>query len=206
MADFHYPVALPPEALRSCRVVVNRGELAGLLPKRRQVVQLGAGLGDLSDIILNRCSPQKLTVLDPFNLHTITDFWHERAGAAARADHVEHFRKRFSGPVGQGRLEMVQGEIFETIEQLPDRSVGIAWVAEATQYSVIRDHLKALAPKMANDGQIVVANYIMSDYLSGEVYGAIQAVNEFIVSNRWEMIVLALQSSMFCDVVIRRLR
>ncbi|MGE5271075.1 MAG: hypothetical protein ACM3JG_15540 [Thiohalocapsa sp.] len=205
MADFHYPVALPPEALRSCRVVVNRGDLAGLLPKRRQVVQLGAGFGELSEVILGSCSPQKLTVLDPFILHTIDGGWEARVGQPG-LDHQQHFRKQFAAPLAQGQLEMRQGEIFELIEQLPDRGVGIAWIADDTKYAVIRDHLKALLPKMLNDGQIVISNYIMSDYLTGEVYGVIQAANEFIVAERWEMIGFALQSSMFCDVVIRRSR
>jgi hypothetical protein len=53
---------------------------------------------------------------------------------------------------------------------------------------------------------IVIANYIMSDYLSKSDYGVIQATNEFMVENRWEMIALALPSSMFCDVAIRRTR
>ena len=59
---------------------------------------------------------------------------------------------------------------------------------------------------MSGDGVIVVANYIMSDYLSKSDYGVIQATNEFMVKNRWEMIALALPSSMFCDVAIRRAR
>jgi hypothetical protein len=207
MADFHYPVALQPDATKSCRVVVSRSELAGLLPKRRPVAQLGAGLGDLTELILNRCSPQKVTVLDPFTLHTVGDFWAQRTGGQdGAADHQQFFRTRFAGPIAQKRLEIVPGEIFETIPKLPDRGIAVAWIEDDTSYPVIRDHLKALLPKMATDGQIVVSNYIMSDYLTGHVYGVIQAANEFMAQNKWEMLVLALQSSMFCDVVLRRSR
>jgi hypothetical protein len=203
MADFHYPVALGPDAIKRCRVVVSRDELAGLLPKRKLVAQIGAGLGDLSEVIVTRCNPQRLSVLDPFTLHSITDFWQDRLGKRAAAlDHQQYFRERFAGPMAQGRIALVPGEIFETIPTLPDRGVGIAWIGNDTSYIVVRDHLQALLPKMANDGQIVISNYIMSDYLTGNAYGVIQATNEFIVANKWEMTLLVLQSNMFCDVVI----
>lgn len=207
MSDFHYPVALPPKATKSCRVVVNREDLAELLPKRRHVAQVGAGLGELSEMILNRCSPQRLVILDPFMGHTDPDFWARRAGGTPGAnDHLQHFRERFPEPIAQGRLELLRGPFLESLEKLPDRGLGISWIQGEVRYPVLRSCLQALAPKMANDGQIVIPNYIMSDYLRGNTYGVIQAVNEFMVANNWEMVVLALQSSMFCDVAICRAR
>ena len=185
MADFHYPVALTSSSTKNCRVVASRDELVGLLPKRQLCAQLGAGLGDTSELILKRCSPQSLIVLDPFSLHTTNQFWQERLGARAETvDHQQYFRERFATAVSQGRMQLADGEIFEMIERLPDGGVGLGWIEGDTSYNVVRDHLQALRPKMAADGQILVANYIMGDYLTGNVYGVIQATNEFIVDNR----------------------
>jgi len=207
MTDFFYPVALKGDLTRSCRVVTTRNDLALQLPRWRAVAQVGAGLGELTELILGVTSPQKVTVIDPFNMHNEAEFWRSHLSAVeARLDHEQYFRDRFSGPISEGRLELFKGEAFEAIEWLTNGSVGIAWVQGQTNYRDVRDHLQSLLPKMNGDGVIVVANYIMSDYLSKSDYGVIQATNEFMVKNHWEMIALALPSSMFCDVAIRRTR
>jgi hypothetical protein len=207
MTDFHYPVALTGDLTRSCRVVATRDELAMQLPRWRTVAQVGAGLGEPTELILSVCSPPKVTVVDPFTLHNEAEFWRSHlSGDEANLDHENYFRDRFSGPISEGRLELFRGEEFEAIEWLTDGSVGTAWVQGRTSYRDVRDHLQSLLPKMNDDGVIVVANYIMSDYLAKSDYGVIQATNEFMVQNRWEMVALALPSSMFCDVAIRRVR
>ena len=207
MADFHYPVALTGDLTRSCRVVTTRNDLALQLPRWRDVAQVGAGLGDVTELILGVCSPSKVTVVDPFGLHNEADFWRSHLSAAeAKLDHERYFRSRFSGPISEGRLELFRGKASEAVEWLTNGSVGIAWVQGRPNYRDVRDHLESLLPKMSSEGVIVIANYIMSDYLSKSDYGVIQATNEFMVKNHWEMIALALPSSMFCDVAIRRVR
>ena len=207
MTDFFYPVALTGDLTRSCRVVATRNDLALQLPRWRAVAQVGAGFGELTELILGVSSPQKVTVIDPFHMHNEAEFWRSHLKAVeARLDHEHYFRDRFSGPISEGRLELFKGEAFEAIEWLTNGSVGVAWVQGRTNYRDVRDHLQSLLPKMSGDGVIVVANYIMSDYLSKSDYGVIQATNEFMVKNRWEMTALALPPSMFCDVAIRRMR
>ena len=207
MTDFHYPVALTGDLTRSCRVVATRNDLALQLPRWRAFAQVGAGLGEVTELILGVSSPQKVTIIDPFYMHNEGEFWRSHLSAAeATLDHEHYFRDRFSGPISEGRLELFKGEAFEAIEWLTNGSVGVAWVQGPTNYPDVRDDLQRLLPKMNDDGVIVVANYIMSDYLAKSDYGVIQATNEFMVKNRWEMIALALPSSMFCDVAIRRVR
>lgn len=203
MADFHYPIAVLPNLIRSCRIVAGRNDLATALPKGKLIVQLGAGFGEVSQLLFDRCNPHKLVVLDPFSLHT-TARWREGFGGRANAmDHQEYFHEKFAEQITRRRMEL-SSEIFASLDQLPERGVGISWLLDEIDYGTVRGYLSALQAKMANDGVVIVSNYIMNDYLRGDVYGVIQATNEFMVNNRWEMILFSLEPSMFCDVVIRK--
>jgi hypothetical protein len=207
MTDFHYPVALTGDLVKSCRVVATRDDLALQLPRWRAAAQVGAGFGEVTELLLGACSPSKVTVIDPFVLHEEEELWRSQVNPGqAGLNHELYFRERFAEPISKGRFDLFKGQAFEAIDWLTNGSIGIAWVQGRTNYRDVRDHLQGLLPKMCSDGAMVVSNYIMADYLSKTDYGVIQATNEFMVKNRWEMFAISLPSSMFCDVAIRRAR
>ena len=58
---------------------------------------------------------------------------------------------------------------------------------------------------MKSDRWIILNDYIMNDAGgSNAPCGVIQAANEFMIAENWEMIYLAFHVYMFCGVVLRR--
>ena len=49
-------------------------------------------------------------------------------------------------------------------------------------------------------------DYIMYDHFTKEEYGVVQATNEFMLANNFEMLYFALHPEMFCDVLIKKIQ
>ena len=60
--------------------------------------------------------------------------------------------------------------------------------------------------KIKTDGVIIVNDYILVDSLhAGQAYGVTYASNEFMIDNGWDIEYPAVQTNMFCDVMLRKL-
>jgi hypothetical protein len=51
---------------------------------------------------------------------------------------------------------------------------------------------------------IWVADYVMADYMCGEKYDVVRAVNEFVRKTSYDLVYLVLEHTMFCTVVLRK--
>ena len=49
-------------------------------------------------------------------------------------------------------------------------------------------------------------DYIMFDHKSKTDYGVVQATNEFMIENNYEMLFFAFHPQLFCDIAIRRIQ
>jgi hypothetical protein len=52
----------------------------------------------------------------------------------------------------------------------------------------------------------VMNDYIFFDHIASLKYGVVEATHEFCLEHGYEMLYLALQPQMFCDVCIRRMK
>ena len=64
--------------------------------------------------------------------------------------------------------------------------------------------LALIQQKIRPEGWIILNDYLMTDWIGGETYGVVQATNEFMIAQGWEMLYFALHTAMYCDVVLRR--
>jgi hypothetical protein len=179
-----YP-PIPELLLCNSRVLPNRLAALALWPQGAVIAEVGVALGGFSDAILRTCCPRRFLAIDRFDLHELPVLW----GVPT----TEHFG------------EMVIGDSAAAISDLPDSSVDVFYVDADHSYDGARRDLEAILPKVKPDGWIVMNDYIPAEIgFSNGPYGVIQATNEFMVSQGWEMVYFALAYVMYCDVGLRK--
>ena len=102
-------------------------------------------------------------------------------------------------------MEVLVGSNHIELAALPDRSVDVLYLDAWNGYVGVRYILDIMREKISDNGWIVVNDYIMFDHNKNERFGVVQAVNEFLVAEQWEMLYLALHPEMYCDVVLRKI-
>jgi hypothetical protein len=197
---------LPDHLLRNARVLSARDAILPLLPKGKVICEVGVGLGDFSDRFIRVCEPKTFIAIDLFDLHLLSELW-EKPISAYFGDrtHGAFFRDRFAELIRQRRMLVLEGDSAAMLSGLADRSVDIFYVDANHFYESVSRELSIIKDKVADDGLIILNDYIMTAAGYDNVpYGVIQATNEFMVRENWEMIYFALHNYMYCDVVLRK--
>jgi len=197
---------LPADLLANARLLPDRLAILPLIPKRSVIAEVGVALGDFSQRLLRVCDPELLIAIDLFDLHAKPGLWgRSTAELFGRGSHADHYRRRFVEPVREGRLRVLQGDSATVLDALEDASLDVAYLDADHGYEAIQRDLQAVQPKVRQAGWIIINDYIMNDAEgSNAPYGVVQATNQFMIANNWEMIYFAFHVYMYCDVVLRR--
>ncbi len=199
---------LPAHLLQNARILPDRTDILPLLPKGKVFVEVGVAFGQFTDLILEICQPSLFIAIDLFRLHELETMWgRPTAEWLDGKDHLSFYRDKYRDLIEAGRMQVLAGDSAEMLASLPDGSIDILYLDADHTYEGVKRDLAALAPKLHEDGILIANDYTMVEVgLSGEPYGVIQAVNEFMIAENWEMIYFALQNYMYCDVALRRAR
>jgi hypothetical protein len=192
---------LPSELLKNCRVLPSRYDLLSYLPKQKVIAEIGVAFGDFSENLIRYCEPSLFLAIDTFILHTLVELW----GKSPRETfgdltHLQFFQNRFSALIEQQALRVLEGDSSSRIEMLDDHSVDIFYVDGDHSYDGVWRDLTAITKKIRRGGLIIMNDYIMRDQY--HPYGVVQATNEFMTRENWEMLYFCLEPNMFCDVVL----
>jgi SAM-dependent methyltransferase len=206
MASLGPAARLPEHLLANAQLLPDREAILPLLPKHKVIAEIGVALGDFSARIIRDCAPEHFIAIDMFDLHTIPELWGRTTQELFGGDtHAAFYRKRFADLIAQGKVSVLEGDSAATLATLDDASLDIVYVDADHSYEPVKRELATIVRKVRDDGFIIMNDYIMTDCaLSDNAYGVIQATNEFMIAENWEMIYLAFQSHMYCDVVLRK--
>jgi hypothetical protein len=205
-------MSLPPEAmglpdrlLACARVLPDRKAILPLLPRGKVFAEVGVATGDFSQMVMTLCEPSLFIGIDQFRLHELTEFWGRPvAEVFGGRKHGEAYRARFAPEIAAGRMRVLEGNSWDCLGRLAPGSVDIVYVDAQHDYESARRDLAAAARVVAADGWIIVNDYIMVAGLHEAMpYGVVHATNEFMLAQDWGMQYFALQTRMFCDVVLR---
>jgi hypothetical protein len=200
-----YP-QIPAALLGQARVVADRWAALPLWPKGAVIAEVGVALGGFSQSILESCQPRRFLAIDRFDLHDLPELWGKSTQEHfSGRTHRQFYEDRFAAEIRDGRMEVRQGDSSDMIAALPDDSVDLFYVDADHTYDGVRRDLDALRPKVRADGWIIMNDYLPADTFSNAPLGVIQATNEFMVGDGWEMVYFALAPIMYCDVGLRRL-
>jgi len=199
-----YP-KLPAELLRNARILPDRIEAFPLWPRDAVIAEIGVAFGLFTSQIIEACRPRKFLAVDRFDLHELPAVWGKSTEEwLGGRTHLDYYRDRFASEIEIGLVEVTQGDSAPTIAAMPDDSVDLFYVDADHLYGGVRSDLEALKPKVRADGWVIMNDYLPADTFSGEPLGVIQATNEFMVAEGWEMAYFALAPVMYCDVGLRR--
>jgi hypothetical protein len=145
--------------------------------------------------------------MDIFTVHTNKMIWGKpTAQALGGKTHETFYRDHFKASIDAGSMRVMAGDTAQSLAQLDDASINVAYLDADQAYDFVKDELALLNRKVTQTGWIVLNDYTMGNIVGGgfKRYGVIQAVHEFMLMQHWEMTFLALHPLMYCDVAIRR--
>ena len=206
LAERTCPV-LPARLLANARILPKRVDILPLIPKGGVFVEIGVALGDYSAKIMKICEPDLFVGIDFFNLHETDACWGKPSEEVLRGKtHEQFYRDRFEDPIAAGRMRIMVGDTSESLAQMADSSIDIAYVDASHTYEAVKTELALLNRKLNPTGWIILNDYTMGNVTGSGFrrYGVIQACHEFMITQNWQMMYLALHPTMYCDVAIRR--
>lgn len=192
-------VELPAAKLKNCEFLHNRYSILEKLKRNAVAAEVGVLAGDFSEAIMKACKPRELHLIDYFNCPDYKE--RNRFSASENADFVQ---KRFSREIEEGNLKMHKGCSWKVLEQFPKDYFDWIYIDAGHDYESVRKDLEQANRLLKNDGMIIMNDYILYDHISHIPYGVVQATNEFIIANKFEMAYFAFHPQLFCDVAIKR--
>ena len=198
--------ALPARLVNGAMVLPDRDAFLPLLPKNLVICEVGVGLGGFSRSMNAVCQPRHFIAIDNFRLHELPEFWgHPPAHWFGAKSHADWYRDSFAAEIQAGRMSVIEAGSHLGMEQLEDASVDVFYIDGDHGHEAVRRDLAVAARKIKPDGYLWINDYILVDQLGSDTpYGVIYATNEFMIARDWVMQYFAFQTSMFCDVVLRR--
>lgn len=192
---------IPERLMRNCRFFYNRYKFLPLLPKNAIVAEVGVLAGDFSRHILDVCQPKELHLIDIFNCDDYKQ--KNRFNAEGNFTFVNGL---FQREIEKGEVNLHRGLSWEMMAKFPDNHFDWIYIDAAHDYASVKKDIEIAGQKLKEDGYLIMNDYIISDHHAGTMYGVVQATNEFMIENNYEMLYYAFHPELFCDVVIRKVQ
>lgn len=190
---------LTDNLVRNCRVLSSRYHLLQHLPKNGNGIEIGVLGGDWSELLLEHTQPNELILADTFNSN---DYPHEKR--FTKKTHESYIKAKFDHLGSQ--VKTMKGLSWDTLATFPEHYFDWIYIDAAHDYECVKKDLTQALRTLKVNGYIVMNDYIMYDHFTKEDYGVVQATNEFMIANNFEMLFFALHPDMFCDVMIRKIQ
>lgn len=185
--DYFRPApALQNIHVQHCRVVPDRfALLQGCLPQSGICCEVGTDTGAFAKKILELSKPTEFHLIDiSFNSF-------ERAN--------------FSPAIKAGTVFLHEADSVGALNKFPDGYFDWIYIDANHSYEGVSRDINAAKNKIKPDGMLAFNGYMFWSHREFMCYGVIQAVNEFILRETWELIFLALNSEAVNDVVLRKI-
>jgi hypothetical protein len=179
--------------IQNCKLLLDREELLECLPKNSVIAEIGVDQGAFSQKILDVCSPQKLHLIDAWH----SEHYHE--GLALLVE------EKFSEHISNNLIEINKGLSTEVIDKFPEHYFDWVYIDTVHDYVTTKLELEKYSKKIKEGGIIAGHDYTMGNWVKGYKYGVIEAVHEFCVNNKWELVFLTADFTENQSFAIRKL-
>ncbi|MBW4611969.1 MAG: class I SAM-dependent methyltransferase [Desmonostoc vinosum HA7617-LM4] len=154
------------------------------LPKNGIGAELGVFKGHLSPILLESTNAKKLHLIDPW--YTLKPHWLWANGNQSTVDGLIKVLRSFKEELEDGRIVVHVGDDLQVLPTFPDKYFDWVYIDTSHAYEQTKQELQILASKVKDDG--VIAGDDWRPNPSHRHHGVYKAVNEFIVSKKYEII------------------
>ena len=178
---------LEKKHLQNCRVVPSRITLLEeCLPKEGIVAELGTLYGHWAKEILHITRPKELHLFD------------------LSFDRFE--RVHFIDGINAGQVYLHQSYSAQALEEFPDHYFDWIYIDADHTYWGVKQDIDVSMRKVKPDGFLVFNDYIYWSHFELVEYGVVHAVNELCIDGGYEILFFALDTLMYCDVVLRKMQ
>ena len=191
-------VDLNIEHLINCKILPNRYHLLEHIPKNGVGVEIGVLGGDWSKHLLANTQPEKLILIDTYYSDD-----YPQTKRFTKKTHEQYIRNEFK--LYSEQVKILKGLSWNCMATFNENYFDWIYIDAAHDYLSVKKDLFQAKRTIKETGLIILNDYIMFDHFTKEKYGVVQATNEFMVENNYEMLFFALHPDMFCDVVIKKM-
>ncbi|MEI7596455.1 MAG: class I SAM-dependent methyltransferase [Bacteroidota bacterium] len=191
-------IELTSEHINNCKLLTNRYQIPALLPKFGIGVEIGVLGGDWSKQLLEMAQPKELVLIDTYYSDD-----YPTAKRFTKKNHEQYIRNEFNS-YGD-RVNILKGLSWECMATFSENYFDWIYIDADHDYQSVKKDLAQAKRTIKENGIIIMNDYIIYDHFANEKYGVIQATNEFMIENNYEMLYFALHADMFCDVVIKKI-
>lgn len=176
--------AIDQSKLAGCRVVTDRRKIIEQMPNEGVVAEVGTQTGRFAVYILSTHDQVSLKTIDiDYSL-----FEHEV---------VAPF-------VDGGRLETIEGSSWDELARFEHDTFSWIYIDASHFYDHVKKDLEAAKKRVKVGGYIICNDYTNWSPFEGDAYGVLQAVNEFLAAEDFEVSHFALHPFGYNDIALRR--
>lgn len=190
---------LQTKHVQNAKILTDRFHILQHMPKKAKVAELGVLGGDWARHILEETNPSELVLIDTYNSN---DYPHMKR--FIKDNHEQYIKAKFE--LNNDRIVIKKGLSWVVLSEYADHYFDWLYIDAAHDYDSVKKDLVQALLKLKPDGFVVMNDYIMYDHHTHEAYGVVQACNEFMKENNFEIQYLALHPEMFCDIVMRKIK
>lgn len=190
----NYPkVSLSDVQIKNTVLLPDRTELLKRLPNQGVFAEIGVDEGAFSKEIIETCKPKKLVLIDN---------WATRRYNSSKRKKVE---QDFKQQLSSGQVEIINSLSVDAAEHFENEYFDWIYIDTDHSYATTAAELRAYAPKIKRNGIIAGHDYCQGSWTEQVRYGVIEAINEFCVSENWELIFLTIETNFPPSFAIRKI-
>ena len=190
-----YPrVELKSYNISNARVLLDRNEILSKIPAGGIYAEVGVAYGDFSLEIIKRLNPKKLYCID---IWEVEERWNR-------------FLENMAPYIESGLVEVMKGDSVDMLKKLEDDSLDFVYIDAMHDYEHPKRELSLCKDKVKETGYIAGDDYVVINVFEQPImqYGVVNAVNEFMVKENYELCYLTIdnlyRTPSYCLRKIRR--
>lgn len=171
---------------------IPRKHLLNFLPKGGRVAEIGVAQGDFSREILSRVEPAELHLIDPWIHQDREDYQLDKNNApdAEQQNRYENILTKFKPEIDCGQVKMHRSFSQDVFPEFEDGFFDIIYIDGLHSYEGVKADLQNYYSKVKPEGFILGHDYTNNPAVVSIGYGVVQAVNEFVINNKWHFAAL----------------
>jgi hypothetical protein len=200
-------ISLEQKHIDHLKVLLDRRKLFELFPKNGIVAELGVAEGGNAKKILEITKPKKLFLVDKWPLDVSKTRELNALGKSASLElsnkKFNSVKEKFQDEIASEKVVIVRRESVKAMKTFPDNYFDWVYIDTTHTYEQTLKELEICRLKVKKNG--IISGH---DYCHGITYPfwVIQAVQEFCIKHKWEIIYLTQEYDGFFSFALREIK